>query len=93
MNENKETGPDGLRLTRSMSADKLNSSGYFNQKYLKPFNTEEIKILLLENVSSVAVEAFKSQSYQVEFHPKALSEEVLKEKIKDVHAIGIRFVI
>ena len=30
------------------------------------------------------------EGYQVEFHAKALPEDVLKEKIADVHAIGIR---
>ncbi|KAF9166158.1 D-3-phosphoglycerate dehydrogenase 2 [Actinomortierella ambigua] len=59
-------------------------------KHLKPFNTANIKILLLENVNQTAVNALKEQGYQVETHAKALSEEVLVEKIKDVHCIGIR---
>jgi D-3-phosphoglycerate dehydrogenase len=32
----------------------------------------------------------KGAGYQVESHPKALAVDVLKEKIKDVHVIGIR---
>jgi D-3-phosphoglycerate dehydrogenase len=48
---------------------------------------------LLENVNKLAVELFKKEGYQVEFHTKALPEELLKEKIKDVHAIGIRQVV
>ncbi len=32
----------------------------------------------------------RNAGYQVEAHPKALDIEVLKEKIKDVHAIGLR---
>lgn len=43
-------------------------SGSFNQnkvKVLRPFNTSEVKILLLENVNETAVKAFKKQGYQV----------------------------
>lgn len=34
-------------------------------KVLRPFNTSEVKILLLENVNETAVKAFKKQGYQV----------------------------
>ncbi|KAJ1932947.1 D-3-phosphoglycerate dehydrogenase 2, partial [Linderina macrospora] len=56
---------------------------------LKPFNSGDIKILLLENVSSKAVDILKKAGYQVEFHAKALDKATLIEKIKDVHAVGI----
>ncbi|KAF9300746.1 hypothetical protein BGZ74_007544 [Mortierella antarctica] len=59
-------------------------------KVLKPFNTANIKILLLENVNETAVSAMRAQGYQVETHAKALAEDVLIEKIRDVHCIGIR---
>ncbi|CEP60098.1 uncharacterized protein LALA0_S01e03004g [Lachancea lanzarotensis] len=59
-------------------------------KALKPFSTGDIKILLLENVNQTAVEIFDGQGYQVEYHKASLPEEELIEKIKDVHAIGIR---
>lgn len=59
-------------------------------KALKPFSTGDIKILLLENVNETAIEIFNRQGYQVEFHKSSLPEEELIEKIKDVHAIGIR---
>ncbi|KAI7897953.1 uncharacterized protein BX663DRAFT_526573 [Cokeromyces recurvatus] len=59
-------------------------------KVLRPFNTAEVKILLLENINITAVEAFKKQGYQVETYAKALDGEELIEKIKDVHIIGIR---
>ncbi|CCC70418.1 hypothetical protein NCAS_0E03480 [Naumovozyma castellii] len=60
------------------------------QKVLKPFSTGDIKILLLENVNETAISIFKQQGYQVEFHKSSLPEEELIEKIKDVHAIGVR---
>ncbi|CAO3657948.1 unnamed protein product [Rhizopus stolonifer] len=68
-------------------------TGSFNQskpKILRPFNTAEVKILLLENVNQTAVDAFKKQGYQVETFAKALVGDELIEKIKDAHVIGIR---
>lgn len=59
-------------------------------KKLKPFNTGDVRILLLENVNETAQEILKKQGYQVEFHKSSLLEEELIEKIRDVHAIGIR---
>ncbi|KAK6205247.1 3-phosphoglycerate dehydrogenase, serine biosynthesis [Scheffersomyces amazonensis] len=59
-------------------------------KALKPFSTGDIKILLLENVNQTAIDIFSNQGYQVEFYKSSLPEDELIEKIKDVHAIGIR---
>lgn len=64
--------------------------GYVEPKTLKPFSTEDIKILLLENVNTTAIEIFNKQGYQVEFLKTSLPEDELIEKIKHVHAIGIR---
>lgn len=52
---------------------------------------EKIKILFLENISDVAVNNFQQYGYvQVERISKALTEEQLIEKIKDIHILGIR---
>ncbi|CAZ84396.1 unnamed protein product [Tuber melanosporum] len=59
-------------------------------KQLKPFNTQDIKIVLFENVNIAAREILESQGYQVEFHKSSLPEDQLIEKIRDVHVIGIR---
>ncbi|KAK1782607.1 D-3-phosphoglycerate dehydrogenase [Copromyces sp. CBS 386.78] len=59
-------------------------------KQLKPFNTEDIKILLLENVNQTGQDILKAQGYQVEFLKTSLPEDQLIEKIKDVHVLGIR---
>lgn len=56
----------------------------------KPFSKGDIKILLLENINHQAVISFREQGYQVESYMDALPESVLLEKIRDVHAIGIR---
>ncbi|KAL2178935.1 uncharacterized protein P884DRAFT_257040 [Thermothelomyces heterothallicus CBS 202.75] len=59
-------------------------------KQLKPFNTGDIKILLLENVNQTGRDILTGQGYQVEFLKTSLPEDELIEKIKDVHVIGIR---
>jgi D-3-phosphoglycerate dehydrogenase / 2-oxoglutarate reductase len=52
---------------------------------------EKIKILLLENSSDAAVKRFTSNGYtNVERLSKALPEEELIKKMKDVHLVGIR---
>ncbi|KAI1647283.1 hypothetical protein F4815DRAFT_446223 [Daldinia loculata] len=59
-------------------------------KQLKPFNTQDIKILLLENVNQSGRDILTGQGYQVEFHKSSLPEDQLIEKIRDVHVVGIR---
>ncbi len=49
-----------------------------------------IKVLLLENVHPVAVEAFEREGFNVEILKGALDEEELIERIKDVSILGIR---
>jgi len=58
------------------------------QKY--SFPKTQIKILLLENIHPVAVEALRREDFQIELLKGALSEDELREKIRDVHALGIR---
>ncbi|KXS11940.1 hypothetical protein M427DRAFT_137753 [Gonapodya prolifera JEL478] len=74
------------------SLDSLSTSPTHRRtKSLRPFDTSEIKVLLVENVSSTAVNLFKAAGYQVEHHPKALPPDVLKAKLASgVHALGIR---
>jgi len=61
-----------------------------NFKQLKPFATEDIKILLLENINITGREKLQEQGYQVEALKASLPEEELIAKIRDVHVIGIR---
>ncbi|TPX34225.1 phosphoglycerate dehydrogenase [Synchytrium microbalum] len=80
-------------VAHSFSKSYAGSPAQFNRtpaKVLRPFATTDFKILLLENVNETAVDLLKAQGYQVEFHTKSLSPELLKEKIRDVHVIGIR---
>ena len=51
---------------------------------------QEIKVLLLEGLNETGQKILRTEGYQIESHQKALSIDVLKEKIKDVHLIGIR---
>jgi D-3-phosphoglycerate dehydrogenase len=59
-------------------------------KTLTPFATNDIKVLLLENVNQTGQSILKEQGYQVEALKSSLNEDELIEKIKDVHVIGIR---
>lgn len=51
-------------------------------KPLKPFNTQDIKILLLENINEAGRDVLQRQGYQVEALKTSLSEDQLIEKIR-----------
>ncbi|KAH8768017.1 hypothetical protein BGZ57DRAFT_987875 [Hyaloscypha finlandica] len=70
----------GAQLTRTTTAP----------KQLKPFDTQDIKILLLENVNQSGRDILAAQGYQVEALKTSLPEDQLIEKIRQVHVIGIR---
>lgn len=53
-------------------------------KQLKPFNTQDIKILLLENVNESGRDILTRQGYQVEALKTSLPEDQLIEKIRYV---------
>ncbi|KAK7059023.1 D-3-phosphoglycerate dehydrogenase 2 [Paramarasmius palmivorus] len=64
--------------------------GIRQPKVLHPVENEGLRLLLLENISQQAVEAFKAQGFHVDHYTKAMSEDELVEKIGSYHAIGIR---
>jgi D-3-phosphoglycerate dehydrogenase / 2-oxoglutarate reductase len=52
---------------------------------------EKIRVLLLENISEIAVRNFQKQGYtQTQKLTKALPEDQLIEAVKNVHILGIR---
>ena len=53
-----------------------------NAKHLKPFATEDIKVLLLENVNQTGRDILTQQGYQVEVLKSSLPEDELIEKIR-----------
>jgi D-3-phosphoglycerate dehydrogenase / 2-oxoglutarate reductase len=57
---------------------------------LHPTDNEELRLLLVENISQEAVQTFRAQGFHVDHSTKAMSEEELLEKIGSYHAIGIR---
>ncbi|KAK5709528.1 D-3-phosphoglycerate dehydrogenase 2 [Elasticomyces elasticus] len=59
-------------------------------KQLKPFNSSDIKVLLLENVNKTGQDILRKKGYQVEALKTSLPDDQLIEKIRDVHVIGIR---
>jgi D-3-phosphoglycerate dehydrogenase / 2-oxoglutarate reductase len=54
------------------------------------FPKSEIKVLLLENVHASAVELFRGEGFHVEEVARALDEQELAGKLRDVHVLGIR---
>ncbi|PAV21937.1 d-3-phosphoglycerate dehydrogenase [Pyrrhoderma noxium] len=59
-------------------------------RVLRPTDKDEIKLLLLENISMDAVASFREQGFQVDHFTKAWTEDELVEKIGQYHGIGIR---
>lgn len=57
-------------------------------KHLKPFATEDIKILLLENVNKTGRDLLEAQGYQVTFLKTSLPEDELIAKIRWGSASG-----
>lgn len=49
-----------------------------------------MKVLLLENISAVAVEQFRAAGYEVETHKPALEERELVAKVRDATILGVR---
>jgi D-3-phosphoglycerate dehydrogenase / 2-oxoglutarate reductase len=69
----------------------LTSSANVRQpKVLHPIENEDLRILLLENISRDAVKTFEVNGWRVDHHTKAMSEDDLVQKIGQYHAIGIR---
>jgi D-3-phosphoglycerate dehydrogenase len=54
------------------------------------FPKRQIKILLLENIHATAVEIFEREGFHIEVAKGALKEAELKQKLEDVHVLGIR---
>ena len=53
-------------------------------KDLKPFHTQDIRILLLENVNQTGLEVLRAQGYQVEALKTSLPEDELIRRIQSV---------
>ncbi len=50
----------------------------------------DLKVLLLENISAVAVDQFRAAGYEVESHKAAMEERELIEKIRGAAILGVR---
>ena len=49
-----------------------------------------MKVLLLENISAVAVDLFRAAGYEVDSHKSALEERELVEKVRTATILGVR---
>lgn len=56
-------------------------------KTLKPFDTKDVKVLLLENVNKTGQDIMREQGYQVEAFKASMKEDELIEKIKYVDLV------
>ena len=59
-------------------------------KVLHPIENEDLRLLLLENISIDAVKTFEANGWRVDHHVKAMNEDDLVQQIGQYHAIGIR---
>lgn len=71
-------------LPARLSEPRLSFHPQLPTKQLKPFATEDVKILLLENVNKTGQDILRKQGYQVDFHKTSLPEDQLIEKIRCV---------
>ena len=83
--------PDTSTLHRRFRHESIDSGHHIRiPKALHPTDNDDLKLLILENISQEAVEAFRAQGFHVDHYTKAMSEDELVEKIGSYHAIGIR---
>lgn len=82
--------PSKQRVSTSPGGFGVQPGTVARSKQLKPFATEDIKILLLENINQTGRDVLTRQGYQVEYLKSSLHEDELIQKIRDVHVIGIR---
>jgi D-3-phosphoglycerate dehydrogenase / 2-oxoglutarate reductase len=54
------------------------------------FPKSRIRVLLMENIHASAQHVFRQEGFQVETCKEALDEETLRERIRDIHILGIR---
>jgi len=77
-------------MNQTQKEDNSETESKPKMKKKTSFPKSKIKILLLENIHSASLEAFGKEKFQVESLKVSLSEKELIEKIRDVHALGIR---
>lgn len=58
-------------------------------RVLKPFSTDDIRVLLLENINQAAVDMFAENGYNVEYYSTSLPKNELIRKIRNVNILGI----
>lgn len=72
-----------LSVSSSLSRSEPSTTGASAKvKQLKPFASEDIRILLLENINESGRDILSTQGYQVEALKTSLSEDELIEKIR-----------
>jgi hypothetical protein len=78
------TSPTQAFTSPSQSFSHRANSQSVSAKQLKPFNTQDVKVLLLENINVTGQDILREQGYQVEALKASIPEDQLIEKIKCV---------
>lgn len=78
------TSPTQAFTSPSQSFSHRANSQNVSAKQLKPFNTQDVKVLLLENINVTGQDILREQGYQVEALKASIPEHELIEKIKYV---------
>jgi len=76
------TSPTQAFTSPSQSFSHRANAQSASAKQLKPFNTQDVKVLLLENINVTGQDILREQGYQVEALKASLPEDQLIEKIK-----------
>lgn len=64
-------------------------NGLREDNSVESFDSNDIKCLILDNISASGIEIFEERGYQIEVHSTYLNEKELINKISDVHVLCV----
>jgi hypothetical protein len=76
------TSPTATFTSPSSSFSHRAAAQSASAKQLKPFNTQDVKVLLLENINVTGQDILRQQGYQVEALKGSIPEDELIQKIR-----------
>jgi D-3-phosphoglycerate dehydrogenase / 2-oxoglutarate reductase len=82
--------PSGVSIHDYIKSVRKQEQYPHGSRVLHPIDNEDVKVLILENISQDAVNAFRAKGFHVDHYTRAMSEDELVEKIGSYHALGIR---
>jgi D-3-phosphoglycerate dehydrogenase len=82
--------PSGVSIHDYMKSVRRQEQYPHGSRVLHPIDNEDVRVLILENISQDAVDTFRAKGFHVDHYTRSMSEDELVEKIGSYHAIGIR---